>query len=299
MAQDPLLQVQAQIDKTTLTTGDFLQYQIEVIAPADVSIEPPRLPEPLSEQFDIDPQESSSLEGSEDSDTAQNHRRYLWQWNLWPHQPGFQAIPPVTILGVRSNGTTEEAQTQALQIEVTSLILPEQPPVLRDIKPQVDVPFSFPWWGGWVIAGLILLIAALGYVWYRRSQRPLPPEPEETPHERAFRRLKELSHFISTHPQEVQQYYYDLSEIFREFLERRFRFAAVSMTTEEFLPSLQQNTPYTLEESQQIAELCQKSDLIKYAEVLPSKQEMDDAYNRVHQFIESIVYASETPTEVS
>jgi len=92
------------------------------------------------------------------------------------------------------------------------------------------------------------------------------------------------------HPEQVHHYYYQLSEIFREYLERHFGFPGISMTSQEFLPLLENKTAYTVEERNKIVLLTQKSDLIKYAEALPTKTELESSYNEVVSLIEAASY---------
>ncbi|MBF0288929.1 MAG: DUF4381 family protein [SAR324 cluster bacterium] len=305
------LEVKAQIDKATATTGNFLLYQIEVTYPALFQLVPVDLKQYLdTEQIDIellDPLLAAGPEITEDSswlakwwpfhkEQAPSSNTIRWSWRLWPVRQGTWTIPeiPIQSLQKKQNEPELQGRTNPVTFTVHDLFASDtqNPPALR-IENQLPPPPSTMLWLWVVIPVIAAVILGIAYVLYKRRASDESLTPRELPHEQALRRLRELEQFFSVNPQEVHQYYYQLSEIFREYLENAFSFSATSMTTQEFLPLLKTQTPYSVEEHQKITLLTQRSDLIKYAEVLPTRAEMDEAYREVVGLVEKAAYSSD------
>lgn len=310
LAQDSLkLAVQTTTNKTEVTTGDFILYQIEVTHPSSVRLENFALPQ-LPQWIDVEPLEPQVSPGQSTEDNASFFKKLLsfddsdlavqttkWSWRLWPTQEGILSIPEISIISQKTQEDDKtplyRGKTNPITIKVRSFFdtsNPDQPPVLKIQKDLPPPPTSIPWL--WIVVGLIVLVGiGVFLLIYKKRKKPIAVEPQETPHERVIRRLKELEQFILNHPEQVHHYYYQLSEIFREYLEKRFDLSAVSMTSQEFLPLLENKTPYTAEERNKIVLLTQKSDLIKFAEALPTKTELESSYNEVVSLIEAASYS--------
>ena len=110
---------------------------------------------------------------------------------------------------------------------------------IHDIKPLLSVrlPVSWDQIFLWTLAGVGVLALLLGawFLWKRRKPRPVEAavlSPEET----ARQRLAALS----PDTPDGKGFYFDLSFIFREYLQGRFQVESLEMTTEELLPVLEQ-----------------------------------------------------------
>ncbi len=308
------IEVKTQIDKTTISTGNFLLYQIEVTYPSQFQLQPIALEKYLeTDQIDIetiDPLLAAGQKITEShpwlpkwwpfhSDPASSTFNTIrWSWRLWPVEPGTWTIPEIPIQSIQTEQDKPVLAGKTVPVTFTVRDLfaadpqnPQNLPVLR-VGNQLPPPPSTMLWLWGVIPVVAAAVLGLAYWFYKRRDSSEPPPPKELPHERALRRLRELDQFFSANPQEVHQYYYQLSEIFREYLEKAFGFSATSMTSQEFLPLLATRTPYGLEDHQKITLLTQRSDLIKYAEALPTRVETEEAYREVIDLVEKAAYAS-------
>lgn len=309
------LQVETTIDKTTLTTGDFVHYQIQVIHPLTVQLHPIELNNYLKD-IDVEALQPIVESVAEDGtwlsriwpfeQKGVSHQMTRWAWYLWPGQAGKWTIPEITIKSLPVQEAQKEplfqGMTAAKSFTVRPLfqVDPQNPASLPLLKVSNTPPPSITALNWIWIAVIVVALLILGGIWffYQKKSPEVHLEPEELPHERALRRLRELEQFLAADPNEIHQYYFLLSEIFREYLENRFGFSATTMTTQEFLPLLASETSYTSEEQQKIVLLTQRSDLIKYAEALPTPTEREAAYREVVTLIEKVAYLPiEEPTE--
>ena len=299
-----VLKVATKIDKTALTTGDFLRYQVQILHPPHIQLQPIDLKKYLPE-LDVEAQPPRE----EPVSPAKSWFSHLWpfapqmksqvwvrwEWYLWPAQPGRWTIPPIKIQGFPTQDSPTEpayqGTTQAVSFEVRPFFPkeaqnPEAPPTLK-VTQQLPPALQNFSWGAWVL-GWLGAMALMGLLWFFYQQKTGQNQKAcpESPHEHALRRLQELEHFSAAHPKAVHEYYFRLSEIFREYLENRFGFLATAMTSQEFLPLLNAHTSYTPEEQQRIVLLTEKSDWVKYAEAQPPSSEQKALMQEVVALIE-------------
>ncbi|MFH1139207.1 MAG: hypothetical protein V1816_24255 [Pseudomonadota bacterium] len=107
-----------------------------------------------------------------------------------------------------------------------------------DIKPPLTLPLD-PTILYAVAAGLLLAALVAGLVWLlrrRRKKAAQPPPPVEA-HILAAGELESLTGHIGLIT--PREFYFRLSAIFRSYLEGRYLFPALEMTTEELLPRLE------------------------------------------------------------
>ena len=307
------LEIYVTLDKNSLTTGEFLIYQIEVTHPPALQFQPVPLEEHVPPGIDVELIEYvPHLQQQRDESSwfaelwpfdEEEIPTTRWSWRLWPVQAGTWTIPEIEILSLQTNNSEQPSRvlgkTDALTFTTRSFFEwdPENPelPVLK-VKQELPPSPSTKDWIWILVAGILISLGVWLYLLRKRRKPPVSTEDEERSDQRAFQRLRELKQFISTNPQQVHYFYLKLSEIFREYLENQFGFSATSMTTQEFLPLLQSRTPYDAEEREQIVFLTQKSDLVKYADEQSTHAEVEAAYNQVVKWIERIAFP---PTEES
>lgn len=185
-----------------------------------------------------------------------------------------------------------------LTIEVRSVLTaqdkPENP---RDITATLLPPK--PPRPAWQWAALVGGVAAgacglyFGYrAWRRRATRSPPPILPEV---WALRALAELDALAWDSPDQVRAGYYRLTEIVREYIERKFGLAAPEMTTEEFLRALgrrPQALPYDAYCLREFLEAC---DRVKYAAMRPGVEETRGVIVAARAFVNATAAAAGAP----
>jgi hypothetical protein len=180
-------------------------------------------------------------------------------------------------------------EASAITIYVESVIQDEDRQ-LRDIKPPIDIPYNYVLLLS-VIAS-ILLIGALGYMGYRlylkRKEKGYilkPPEPKRPAHELAFEALDELLKKDLINAGLIKQFYSELSEIIRRYIEGRYYVPALEETSTEILHELK-NQELSEKSFANVKELLQLSDLVKFAKYRPSAEEDQNIVTCAKEFIE-------------
>jgi F0F1-type ATP synthase assembly protein I len=161
---------------------------------------------------------------------------------------------------------------------------------IKEIKAPYDAPFN---WKKWLMYGLIILlvlgliIAAIILI-KRRKQKPVDnltrPKPKRPAHEIALEKLEELRQKKLWQGDRTKQFYIELSDITREYIEFRFDVLALEMTSDEAISALKQDG---LEELQlaQLKKLLQMSDLAKFAKYTPVGNENEQCFEIAKVFV--------------
>jgi len=126
-----------------------------------------------------------------------------------------------------------------------------------------------------VIAGLLLLLLLfliyLKFFRGRKSTEETGPPP--TPLEEALSRLNRLVDSGMVEAGKIRSFYFNLSEIFRDFMEKETGIQANEATQEELRPLLKSTEELTGEELSDAFWFIELCDLAKFAKYTPTKEE--------------------------
>ncbi len=160
-----------------------------------------------------------------------------------------------------------------------------------DIKDVISPPLN-PLWVVLPVAIIVIIggtVLAAVYLKNRRSVRP--PEPPWTV---AFRALESLRERELLEKGDFRGFYFQLSEIFRRFLEETYHFPALEMTTEEILSELHRLPGY----SGELRDFFEASDLPRYAGAVLEKEKAIKHFQVVQKYIEDVKKRKEDALEV-
>ncbi len=146
-----------------------------------------------------------------------------------------------------------------------------------------ELPLNTPQWVWWSLASLALTAGLLSLlVWLNRREYSPPPVPPEIWFEREFKRLKNRR---LLEKKKFKEHYFALSEIFREYLEKRFSFPALERTTEELSLWTKNSPDLPPQTARKIRKLLQEMDRIKFAGEEPSPEEQKEHHNLIEEIV--------------
>ena len=170
-----------------------------------------------------------------------------------------------------------------------------------DIKEPLDVPIN--WWriagyAALIAAGLTLLFFVGRYVIrkFRKGGASAASEPALDPWDEAYQNLEALRAKNWLGQGEVKQYYSELVDILRVYLERRFALKAMESTAREISDKIE-NLPAPKETLRELQEMLEQSALVKYAKIKPSDHYNEKAFALVKKFVDVTVPDQETESE--
>jgi len=143
---------------------------------------------------------------------------------------------------------------------------------ILDIKGVGGVDLLWVW-----VLGFSLLASVLGFTiyhfWKYRKQRK-PPVAPKTPLEIALGKLNDLVNSRMLENGQIRRFYFGLSDIFREFIEKEVKITAQEATLEELRPMIRDCRELKPEEKSDALWLLELADMAKFAQYAPPKDDI-------------------------
>lgn len=147
----------------------------------------------------------------------------------------------------------------------------------------------------------LLLICIIGYIVQRiKQKKSLIPfrkeEPKLPPHEQAIKELDEIRENKLWQQGRNKEYYTQVTEVLRKYIEERFGVSAMEMTSAEILEALRTDNEAkpVYDNLKQILEL---ADFVKFAKLHPLPDENERSLNNAYVFVNQTVPVVEEPAE--
>jgi hypothetical protein len=217
--------------------------------------------------------------------------KYFKNITITSFDSGTWVIPPFKFL---TSNDTQAIFTNPLQLQVQTISV-DTTLAIKDIKPIIEVDYSIiDWIKDNALAlsiGLIVAILIVIAVYFLRKK--LKNKPEETvvdvpklpAHVIALEKLNKLKEEKLWQQEKTKQYYIELTNIIREYIENRFKIQALEQTSDEILISFR-NTAIDDESIQKLKQILLLSDLVKFAKERPLPSENELSMNNTFAFIE-------------
>ena len=160
----------------------------------------------------------------------------------------------------------------------------------KEIRGPIAEPYTFMEVLPWVLGGLmVIFIIGLAIWFFVRWKKNKPvfaakPKPLRPPHEVALEKLEELRLAKVWQMGKLKEYHSQLTDVVREYADRRFGFDAIEMTTDEIMNELKEHAVNegALEKIRLAFEL---SDLVKFAKAQPTALENDLSLSHCVDFV--------------
>ena len=277
-AQDDPVRLLATVDKEEIKIGDRVKLDVFVEGASGYDV---FFPETLDNAGEFALIGSSPLKSGWGRSIRQG-REYV----MSIYTTGTHVIPPVQV-GYKKPEDIEwkTVNTPQFPIEVKSVLTKINSDIM-EIKGLLGLSGGFPWVA--FILGIVLAGALISWVLWRRALAAAEADREEPrlPHEVAYEQLRLLKAKDLPGQGLVKEYYTELSDIIRRYLEGRFSFRAPVMTTEEFMESIKRSALLTREHKDILGGFLSHCDMVKFARYGPSELEMMDSYRSAEQLVD-------------
>ncbi len=119
----------------------------------------------------------------------------------------------------------------------------------------------------WLSVAMLLIMAVTYYLYLRlRDNKPVIARPRFIrrllPHQKAMKAIEEIKAEKMQTAEDPKEYYTRLTDTLRKYIEERYGFYAMEMTSSEIIDRLKQADPESLAE---LTQLFQTADLVKFA----------------------------------
>jgi hypothetical protein len=159
-------------------------------------------------------------------------------------------------------------------------------PSIKGLKPQQTAGSPSLTWI-WMVLGLciagVVLYTLRGY--FKKKEKAKKAPPPKPPYEEALEALARLDEKQYLIKGMVREYVFELSDIFKRYLERRFEVNAAEFTTEEMLDWIKRSKLESRDKK--IADwFFAATDPVKFAKMLPDTDTIDRFGTDVRLFLE-------------
>jgi len=284
---NPEIKATAKLDTNSIMVGQQTNLHLQISVPQDVFIQWPILNDTLQANIEV-------IKASEIDTVATNKDDMMvlsQDITISSFDSGYFAIPPFYfIYGKMNDSIVKLVESNALLLEVKNIKV-DLNAEIKDIKPIIDEPWTFGEVLPYILALLFaLLLIGLGiYIYKRRKQNKpifsLPQKPKTPAHIVALEKLNKLKEKKLWQSGHSKEFYSELTDILREYMENQLHFGAMEMISDDIITELQKQNlePTLLDETR---EVLQTADLVKFAKVKPLADENDRALKWGFSFVE-------------
>ncbi|MGB2661165.1 MAG: hypothetical protein WBB86_04105 [Candidatus Omnitrophota bacterium] len=282
------VEITSGVDKEKIEIGDWIK--LEVLA-RNVSTKEVIFPEESENLGEFTVVGSNPLKSNRPGSQVQGQAYVLSIYTTGTH-----VIPPIEIK-YRQRGEEEwhSKKSPQIPIEVRSVLTGDDKDI-KDLKRLVGLGGG----GLWIFLFLAVVLAAAVFswlVWRRKRTRLLLEEKAKPPDVIAHEELDKLKAMDLPGKGRVKEYYVQLSDIVRRYLEGRFSYRAPEMTTEEFLNVIKRSEELTDEHKELLREFLSHCDMVKFAKYGPTSLEMIDSYKSAERLVDQTKTAEEEGDE--
>lgn len=272
--------VKTHIDKNKLLIGQQINYQISVETDSTQQVQ-----FPTGQTFS--PLEMV-WESKIDTFRLKEKYRLMKTYTLTQFDSGAYTIPAQSVFVGQKMFSTDSLRVQVQNVAIDTL---KQP--LFDIKPMLAVapPRDKAWiWEIVLGVGLLIGVALFFLLWRRKRISEQEKIQQLPPFERAVWELNNLKHSKYLIEARHKQYYSELVDIVKSYLEKEVHISTSESTTDDLLEKLQllqQQDLLTFNKAtfERLKNVLQRSDLVKFAKSQPD----DNTAESDRDIIENVV----------
>ncbi|MBL0684599.1 LPXTG cell wall anchor domain-containing protein [Aquimarina mytili] len=285
-------QVSATIDSTSIQIGEEIRYKMQVeVDSTQIVIFPDRkafTPLEVIESYTID--------------TAKNGGRLglTKEYGLTQFDSGYYTIPRQKVMV-----GDQVFFTDSLKVEVRDVLVDTTKQKMYAIKPLEDVEAKFPFnWKKWLLLiGLpLLIIGGVVFLLRRRKKKKAAKEEELPPYEKAMLALQRIDESHLLEQDSHKEYYSQLSETARRYIDEEVYDHALESTTDELIIRLDEEIKsgalnldkHIIEE---LKSVLKTADMAKFARSKPDLGTAKADRNVIERVINETKEAIPEPTE--
>ncbi|MDR1679000.1 MAG: DUF4381 family protein [Prevotellaceae bacterium] len=180
--------------------------------------------------------------------------------------------------------------TNANSLKVLSLPVDTVKQEIFDIRDVYAPPIN--WWRVLGITLLVLLVLAAAvwvYFYFKRKKLEKTEAIEEkrklNPHEYALQELDRIRNEKLWQHGRVKEFYTDLTEVLRQYIEHRYQIPAMEMTSDEVMEHIELLPQADREANRILSKVLRLADLVKFAKWIPENRENDSAIIDAYEFV--------------
>lgn len=281
-AQAP--QAGARLDRTSIMIGEQTKLHLSIKLHVKDKAEFPVLKDSIGKIQIVSSTKTDTILDQEDKSIQTIHKSYI----VTAFDSGEYVVPSYvfkTMGGVVSSAPLSLNVTPPTDIDTSKAI--------KDIKQPLTIKYTFFDWlrDNWqlVAGGFAVLLIIAGIIYYIRTRPKKEVVVEEVkpvipPHIIALQKLNELRDKKLWQQEQTKQYYIELSDVVREYLESRYSIQALEQTSDEIFLSLR-HMDIAEEQRNLLRQTLILADLVKFAKEKPLPFENEQSLQNAITFV--------------
>jgi hypothetical protein len=270
------IKIETKVDRSVIHIGDYITYSIIIHHAPNIKVLPPSPGANLG-NFDI-----------KDYNTIEKEDKKIFEYKITTYFLGEFEIPSIEIAYIDKNNNRGVLKTEPLIIKVVPVERkPNDKDDIREIKKQIylrDLTILYIILIILFLVGLFLLFKK--YLFLKKEKITEIKEEKKLPEDiEALNKIEQLLYKNYLKDGKIKEFYFELSEIFREYLSRRYNIITLERTSSEILFDLNKII-YDRDIFKNITEFFNDTDLVKFAKYIPSKNEIEDIIKLTKEIIE-------------
>lgn len=283
-------------DVDTIVVGQPFDYQLSLTIPKDYFVEWKQFGDTLSKSIDvinIEDVKTTAINNSDNVIMTQN-------LTLTSFDTGYVYVPEIAITYSKSlqDSIRYTLRTDEKELYVTTVAVDTTEafrPIKGVMRQGLTAKELFPWIAiVIIIAGIVYLII---YLKKHKKTKDVVVEEKKKPTIPAIitarAKLAEMKDNEVWNTPQTKDYYTDLTDIAREYLEGQFEIDAIEMTTDEIMEAVNKLDLNNLTKSK-LQDTLTTADLVKFAKANPSAEQNKQSFSDINNFVEdSYIYFQE------
>lgn len=285
----------ATLDKKSILIGEQTQLNLSIRFHAKDSIGFPKLADSIGKIRIVNFKADTAFDkGDQSIETINRH------YTITAFDSGTYIIPSYVY-----KSPVGDLLTDTLNLDVRTVAV-DTTKAFYDIKQPLAIKYTFWDWlrDNWkLVTGILLGLIVIGAVVYYLLKRPKKEviieevKPDIPLHIQALQKLEEIKNKQLWQHDQVKQYYIELSDVVREYLEKRYTIQALEQTSEEIFASLR-HMDIASEDRNLLRQLLVLSDMVKFAKEKPAANENEKSMENAVTFIKD-TQPHARPTDVN
>jgi hypothetical protein len=269
-AQAQRIKATASLDSAQILIGDQVKLFLEVDHPKNVDVQFPAVPDTIVDLIEVISR--SGIDTFElDND---EFIKQIQAYTITCFDSGSYRIPPYWF-NVDMDGNLDSIPSNGVTLNVYSMQI-DTTKGPTDIKMPYGAPLTLKEVTPYIL-GVILIGAIIFFILYsikrKKNNQPIfarPPKPKEPAHIVALRELDRIKTEKVWQKGKTKQYYSELTDAVRAYIEDRFEIRAMEQTTDETIDSFKAQKGLINEKNfTNLTQLLQLADLVKFAKYQP------------------------------
>jgi len=273
----------AKLDQTTIRIGEQTNLRLIVHQSKTDKVNFPKLADTIISKVQIVSSRMDTVADKDDPKQVIVSQVYT----ITSFDQGTYNIPSYPIGSATGSLTTPPVtlMVQTVQVDTTKAIY--------DIKQPMAVSYTVWDWIKdhwiWIVLAIVVIGGAIGaFLYFKNKPKVEKPvvdvKPDIPAHILALNKLQQLRDKKLWQSDAVKDYYIELSDILREYLERRYVVKTHEKTTDEIFAALRY-MDIANDEREKLRQVLVLSDLVKFAKEKPLPEDNEQSMNNALGFI--------------